>query len=119
MPRSLRDFIQESRRGGRNGGDCRFIIVVLYRIARAGPVVAVPRRTARAGPVVAIPYYTAGAELAVAIPRHIAGKAASAVLKAVKGKAKEEEDIRAYVKDSIYYRRTILSRVLDGRTDRT
>ena len=74
-------------------------------MARAGPA-GVPSRTARAGP-------------AVAIPRRTAGRAASAVPEAVEGKAKEEEDIRAYVEDSIYYRRTILSRVLDGRTDRT
>jgi len=73
--------------------------------ARAGPA-GVPSRTARAGP-------------AVAIPRRIAGRAASAVPEAVEGKAKEEEDIRAYIKDLIHCRRTILSRILNGRTDRT
>ena len=105
LPRSLRDFAQESGRGGRDGGDCRSVVVIPRRTARAGPA-GVPGRTARAGP-------------AVAIPRRTAGRAASAVPEAVEGKAKEEEDIRAYVEDSIYCRRTILSRVLDGRTDRT
>jgi len=105
LPRSLRDFIQESGRGGRDGGDYWSIIVIPRRIARAGPA-GVPSRTARAG-------------LAVAIPCRIAGRAALAVLEAVKGKAKEKEDIRAYIKDLIHYCRIILSRVLDGRTDRT
>jgi hypothetical protein len=104
LPRSLRDLAQESGRGGRDGGVCRSIVVVPRRTA-SRTASRTARHTGRAAPV-------------VVAPRRTAGVAASAVPEPVEGGAKEE-DIREYVEDSIHCRRTILSRVLDGRTDRT
>jgi hypothetical protein len=106
--RSLRDFAQESGRGGRDGGVCRSIIVIPCCTASC-TASRTARYTGRAAPVVVAPYRTAGVA---------AGVAALAVPEPVEGVAKEE-DIWEYIEDSIYCRCTILLRVLDSRTDRT
>lgn len=72
LPRSLRDFVQESGRGGRDGQKSRSVIVVLdYRTTAQDP-----------------------------------------------SDVPEKEDIQEFVRDTIRCRRTILSRVMDGRMDR-
>ena len=65
-----------------------------------------------------IPRCTARAGLAVTILCYIAGRVALTVLKVVKIKVKEE-DIKKYIKNLIYYYRTILLRLLNSKTDRT
>lgn len=75
-PRSLRDFVQESGRGGRDGETA---LSVVY---------AAECRTTQEG-------------------------------SSYQATAREAEDIREYLQRSISCRRTILSRVMDGRLDRT
>jgi ATP-dependent helicase YprA (DUF1998 family) len=81
LPRSLWDFAQESRRGGRDGGVCRSIIVIPRRTA-SRTASRTARYTSRAAPVVVAPYYIAGVA---------AGVAALAVPEPVDGGAKEED----------------------------
>lgn len=82
LPRSLRDFVQESGRAGRDGLPSQS--VVICREASASTTTTT-----------------------------------TAVLPSQKWIGPEKEDILQYVQKSVCCRRTILSRVIDGRYDRT
>jgi len=92
-PRSLRDFVQESGRGGRDGQTCKSIVISRLAGSKGskGPSSKGCNNPGSKG--------SRSPGFNLAIP--------------------EEEDILDYIQDSVLCRRTILSRVIDGRMDRT